>query len=337
MRKLNFEEIKSVTLGAVRITKEEDGIHFYRFTEEQENLYRERNKGFYIKTFASSGIEFFFETDSKELDLKAEVSPYSRSYYSIEVHVNGVRVGSLDNFTGALLPECYTTVSLPVGKTEGRFDLGEGVKEVRVFLPWSAKTTILEFSLSDGATLCPIKPKNKLLAFGDSITQGYDALYPSNKYITKLCAHLDAQEFNKAIGGEVMFPELAATKEDFVPDYITVAYGTNDWSKTDSELFEKNGALFFKNLCANYPDSKIFMITPLWRKNYLMEKPFGAFEKVSEILHRIAAKHPEITVVDGWDLVEHDSKFFADLTLHPNDEGFGLYYEGLKQKIDQSL
>ena len=42
--KLNFSQIKDVTLGAVRMEEMEDGIHFLRFTAEQEALYKERKE-----------------------------------------------------------------------------------------------------------------------------------------------------------------------------------------------------------------------------------------------------------------------------------------------------
>ena len=71
--------------------------------------------------------------------------------------------------------------------------------------------------------------KKRILCFGDSISQGYDALYPSNQYTPQLAKLLDAEEYNKAIGGEIFRPELALARDDFEPEYITVAYGTNDW------------------------------------------------------------------------------------------------------------
>lgn len=65
----------------------------------------------------------------------------------------------------------------------------------------------------------------------------------------RLADALGAEEVNKAIGGECFFPELAATKEDFQPEYITVAYGTNDWSRKLAEEFQTNCRAFcFKNL-----------------------------------------------------------------------------------------
>ena len=73
--------------------------------------------------------------------------------------------------------------------------------------------------------------KNRLLAFGDSITQGVDVVHPSLAYAPTLARLMDADSRNKGIGGEVFFPALLEEKEDLDPDFVTVAYGSNDWSK----------------------------------------------------------------------------------------------------------
>lgn len=56
--KLSFNQIKQITTGAV-LVKEEDGmISLKRFTQEQEELYKVTNQGFYNKTFSTAGIKF---------------------------------------------------------------------------------------------------------------------------------------------------------------------------------------------------------------------------------------------------------------------------------------
>ena len=55
--KLNLSQIREITTGAVRIEQIDNDIHFYRFTESQEELYKKRNSDFYKKTFAASGIQ----------------------------------------------------------------------------------------------------------------------------------------------------------------------------------------------------------------------------------------------------------------------------------------
>ena len=68
--KLNFEQITSVCLGTVRAAETDRGVRLYRFTEEQEELYRQRSEDFYKKSFATAGMKLLFETDSETLFLK---------------------------------------------------------------------------------------------------------------------------------------------------------------------------------------------------------------------------------------------------------------------------
>ena len=332
--KLNLQTIQDITSGAVRVTQADDGFHFFRFTSRQEALYKTRNEGHYKRTFCTSGVQLAFQTNSEKLLLKVSVSPITtRRYFAFEVFVNGTRIGSINNFEGVELPRSYTTVTLPLGEFENEFTLGTGQKDVRIYFPWAVEAVLQEITLDDGAIVTPLKRKKKLLCFGDSITQGFDALYSSNKYISQLADALDAEEFNKAIGGEIFFPALAQEKDDFVPDYITVAYGTNDWSACTEETFRANCKAFFTNLVENYPETKIYAITPTWRKDHTLEKPFGAFEKVEQIVRSIAAEFENITVISGFDFVPHDENYFADLRLHPNDEGFKHYFANLIKKL----
>lgn len=197
------------------------------------------------------------------------------------------------------------------------------------------RTVFREIALEDGAFCEPVKPVKRLLCFGDSITQGYDALRPSNRYASRLADWLGAEEYNKAIGGEVFFPELANTRESFVPDYITVAYGTNDWRVTPFAEFKNDCRLFYETLSRAYPDSRIFAITPIWRKNQEPSLNNPPFACVEEYIRQVAATLPNVTVLRGYDFVPQDESFFADLTLHPNDRGFAEYFEGLKKAIGE--
>ncbi len=335
---LNFDQVRSITLGVDHLTEEEEGILFHRFTEEQEALYEERartyNKGFYKKCFCSSGVRLSFQTDSESLFLKVFAAPAStRCYFGIDVLVNGEKSGYLNNFGPDPLEGKYAEVKAPYGEFEKSFDLGEGEKKVEIVFPFSVKMYLKEMRLAKGSTLTPVKRKKKLVAFGDSITHGYDTQHPTSKYITKLCDFLEAEEFNKAIGGEIMFPSLAATKETFVPDYILVAYGSNDWSKSRSDIFEADSKAFLGNLRKNYPEVPVFLLTPIWRYNWEKEVPFGPFRLVHEILERNAKEFSQVYVIDGFDFVDHDVSLFADAGLHPTDVGFGQYYERLRDKI----
>ena len=161
MRKmeLNFKQIESITNGAVRIAREEDGFHFFRFTQEQEELYAaDRDSGLHRNTFSTSGVQMRFRTDSARLQLSIEAfKGNNRNYFAMDVLVNNRLIGSICNYDENDLPSVYTVGKFPFGEFSGEFDLGEGVKEVKILFPWSAKTVFQKMVIDDGAMLEGIK------------------------------------------------------------------------------------------------------------------------------------------------------------------------------------
>ena len=339
---LNLAQIKSITTGAAEITQQESGIYFGRFTTEQEYIYQQyskaKGKSLHLRCLAPAGVRLRFRTNSTRLGLKINVAKCSsRVYFSFDVFADGKLVGYLDNFKPEELPENYTECPFPLGEFQKDFDLGQGDKEVCVYFPALVCPLIQEVSLDDGAYITPVKPEKKILTFGDSITQGYDATRSSLRYATVLADRLGAEERCKAIGGEIFFPDLAATKEDFQPDYITVAYGTNDFSICLEEDFKKNCAAFFANLAENYPNAKIFALTPIWRMGYEIERKCGSFAGIAATIREATAAYQNITVISGFDFVPKDPAYFADQRLHPNDAGFRHYAENAYQAIKPYL
>ena len=330
---LTLSQLRAAITGAVRIEEHKDGIHLFRFTAQQEALYKMRDSqhtGFLAKSFASSGICIRFETDSRRLALSLAVTRgTTRTYFSVDILVNGMFYDALDNFSHEPLPGNYPAASFSLGKFEKVFVLPDGKKEVCICLPWSVRTVLKAVSLEDGAFFRGIKPEKTLLAFGDSITQGYDALRPSRRYAHLLARKLGAAELNKAIGGEIFFPALAEAKDDLSPDYITVAYGTNDWNTIEEDAFCRSCRAFYTALSQNYPTAKIFALTPIWRKDSQESRPFGAFSKVDTDIQHAVCDLENVTVIPGFDLVPKNEAFFGDFRLHPNDEGFARYTENL--------
>lgn len=336
--KLVLEDYKKITLGCATVAEENGKIRFHRFTEEEEILYKERDakrgSNFSARCTAPAGVKLCFATDSKSLKIAVTTAAAtSRSYFSFDVFENGKALGHLDNFNEEELLENYTEQEFPLGRHEKSFTLSGEKCEITVYFPWSVFIDDIEIELDDGALIEARKPQKKLLAYGDSITQGYDALRPANRYAARIADFLGAEEINKAIGGEVFVPELAKIKLDFEPDYISVAYGTNDWSTTDGKDFYRNAKSFYSYLSQNYPETPIFAITPIWRLNFEESKPFGDFFSVEKIIREVTAGLKNVTVISGFDLVSHDKKLFADLRLHPRDEGFKEYFENLAKEI----
>jgi hypothetical protein len=329
--KLTYQQIASAVSGAVRAWEGEDGFHACRFTREQTDAYLIRREDFHRKALSASGIVIRFRTDSPSLKLSVTVrSGSSRKYFGVDLLVDGRYVDSLKNFEDPTFGAHYVGMEASLGDFFKEFDLGPGEKNVALYLPWSVECVITALELADGAAFAPVKREKKLLAFGDSITQGYDALMPHRKYITRLADYLGMEEINKAIGGEIFWPELALMAHDFQPDMITVAYGTNDWTNRPYAEFRAASRAFYENLRKTYPNAPIFALTPVWRKDSVNQsRDYESIHQAEELIRQAVEDLPNITVIRGWEMIPQEEKLYADLNLHPNDEGFNHYFNNL--------
>ena len=334
--KLNLEQIRSITQGAIDVREEADGIRFYRFNKEEMDFYKPLS---YKKVFATSGVQLEFETDAVAMNFSAVMTPAStRSFFSFDVYVNGEFIGEMKNFPDDLEPTGYSQMEFELGLYEKRFELGGGTKTVRVVFPFSVFCVVKELELEGATFVKPVKLPKMLLAYGDSITHGYDALHFSRSHIARLARHLDAELYNKGIGGEIYRQGLAAIKNNIEPDYITVAYGSNDFNMAKKDEFECDCEGFLANLKANYPRAQIFAISPIWRKDCVVSKngEFAEFSEISDTI-KACAERVGVNFIYGFDLVPHDLAYFGDLRCHPNEAGFEAYFNGLKAEIDKIL
>ena len=330
---LDLSQIRAITCGAELVEQRTEGIWFQRMTDEQLEVYREPNPAFYAKALATSGVMLSFITDSPFIDLDISiVKVMNRAYGTVEVFCNDKALENINNYSQMKLPRNYAELSFPNIRKKVTYDLGAGEKKIKILFPRTAGVYLHELTLADGATLTPVKPVKKLLVYGDSITQGFDCLRPSSHYVYRLAEALDAEEFNKGIGGERHAPALVECDESFTPDYILVAFGTNDWRRTDPEFLECNCAALYRILGEKYPNVPVITVTPVWRADlnaYGDAIRFQSFHDVEACILRHTAAYPNVTVIRGFDLIPHDIKHFADYGLHPNDSGFTHYSKNL--------
>lgn len=337
--KLTLDEIKALSHGAERVEEKDGKVCLYRFTKEQEQLYKESgNDGFYKKSFTTAGIRLVFKTDSTSLFLKVNI-PFAttRSYFAVDVYVNGEMAGFINNYENIDMTGNYAKKSCPLGSFEKSFNLSGGVKIVSIYMPWSVPVEIEELSIDDNSFAQAVVTDKKLLIFGDSITQGYDTLHPSKHYAVLLADLLKADAYNKAIGGEVFIPSLAKTNEDFVSEYVLVSYGSNDWSRSDIGVFRKDCREFYSILSRKYPEAKIFALTPIWRKDYKETHNCGDFSSIADYIKEVTAELDNVYCIDGFDFVPRREELFGDLTLHPNNEGFTYFIDNLYKEIKNIL
>ena len=307
---MDIELIRKIARGAVAVSGENGGAVFHRFTEEQREVYR-NNESFLIRSFADAGIRLEFTTDAKNFVFggSAEAAS-SREYYFFDVYVNGALVRHVGNYSYRNDPEFRFEVELP-----------GGTSRVAVHFPWSAKITLTELEFAGAAKVEPVAKKRRIICYGDSITQGYTAYYPSLAYANIVADMLDAEVVNKAIGGDRFNPELAALPDAGRFDLVTVGYGTNDWSHERRDVLMDKAERFFELVTRNYPKVPVCAILPIWRHDWMRVTDVGTFAEGHAIIRAAAERHPAVKVVDGLELLPHLESCVSD-GLHPNDFGF---------------
>ena len=327
--KLSYDQICSIALGTVRIEQKDNEICFFRFTEAEQKMYKKRREESWLRSFATAGIRLEFDTDSSFLSFEAEVRPStSRRFFDHSIFVNSERIGEI---SGELADGVQ---SIHVQK---QFDLGAGQKRVSILMPWSVESRLLALELDDGAWFAPVKKSRKLLSYGDSVTQGYDAEKPEEAYIVRLANWLDAELVCKAIGGERFCPRLAELCEVSDPDLIIVAYGSNDWRLSEREDFLQDSQRFFRILADRFPDIPLIALAPIWRIDADQQTHVGHLDELAAYYQSLSEQIPNMTVIDCFHFVPHNTDYYRDRRVHPSDEGFRSYARHLIEALSEVL
>ncbi len=320
--KLTFDEIKSLTYGALSVNEESDGIHFYRMTPHLVEVYTVLHKDFRSRSLTTTGIRLDFITNSKSLSFD------TASGVKFEVHINGLL---REKFDMDKLHSEGGHASLPLSGT-----YREELDSCRVTLlfPSHSIGVLKWLELDDGASFSRVTKNKKMLILGDSITQGWDSRYDSLSYANIMTDHFDADTLNQGVGG-AFFDESMLEELDFLPDIITVAYGTNDFGHYKSlESYRKNCRAYLEKLGSLYPDcGNITVISPIWRDKVVgRTNCAGKFTDCLDIVKEEALRLG-FNLIDGLSLVPPKNEFYSDGDLHPNDMGFFFYAHNLIKQL----
>lgn len=328
---LDTTQLRGILHNALRHSfDEKGGLHVCRFSQQQMNTYaQDPLRDWTLKTHSSASVTFDFITDSDYISLKFDLFPgSSQQYGSIDLYVDGV-------FHNSRVLEDLSI------KLAG-FSLPEGEHRVTVYFPWSTETVFNEVHLSDGATVIPVEKRCRILCFGDSITQGYISKFTSLSYVNQMARALDAEVFNQGIGG-YYFNEITLDESivDVKPDIITVAYGTNDYSRRETaEDYKAHAAAYIQKLGMLFPNVPIVGILPIYRDDLnfharRLHRPYS-LDDGRQILRACYEALPEGYVVEETG-IPHLPQFFAADLLHPNDFGFTLMAPGIVSKLQEVL
>lgn len=317
--KLTFEDIKSLTVGAVRIWEENGAVRFSKGTQKQIDAWYTFNEFLGDRAETTSGVRFDLHTDSSKFAFTASAGN------RFEIYINDVMMYNV------MLDDNNRSFSIDIDKSVSEEN------RVTLILPSHEICGIQSVELDDGAYIKPHSFDLKLLMIGDSITHGWDSGYDSLSYAYRVSRALNANSIIYGIGGGFFHESILDDELDFEPDVITVAFGTNDWSRCPTlESLRKNTKEFFDKLCARYPDKLIFGISPIWRADKDQIRASGSFKDITDAIKEEIVAHGAV-LVDGELMMPHLPDFFADKYLHPNALGFGIYAENLTRVMNAYL
>jgi len=321
---LDRKTMESITTGALEFGWENGGLAPERFTAVQRAHVHERSKE-QPRDMASVALDFY--TDA--LWLRLEIGTRrERNAFAFDLLENGVLKDTQRPVMPAEGEEPFVTAE---------FSLSEGEKRITLYLPWDRAARIRRVELPDGASLRPYLHRRSFVAFGDSITHGCCATHPSVTYVNQLSRLLDACAVNQGMGGEYMRADnlMPGTYPEF--DFVTIAYGTNDYRHNTAAVFDADMPEFLRRAAAEFPGKPIFVILPLWRLQEGQGKIWEmgrTLEEVRACIRQEAAKYPNMHIVEGAALVPHLPEFYEDkFLLHPNDLGFSQMALNLYRQI----
>lgn len=311
--KLTLEQIKKITVGAVKVWCEDGGYRFAKCTEKQIAAWYAIRETLGARSEATTGVRLDFHTNSSRFVFKV------KSGDKYEVYIDDVM--------------SYVYGQQYLEEVEKEILLDGREHRITLIFPSHTIGVLESVEIDDGATLKPHKFDCKMLFVGDSITQGWNTRWDSLSFAYGVSGFFNADSMIQGIGGAVFHETTFDEELEFEPDMICVAYGTNDWefNATKEELREHT-ARYLDKLTSRYAGRKIFGISPIWRADTAQNKPMGSFEECCDIVKDEIKKHNMI-LIEGEKMVPHLPEFFDDGFLHPNDIGFGIYTQNLVAEI----
>ena len=313
--KLDFSTICDITIGAMQIWQQEDGVHFSKCTEEQLVEWEKYGPNIFENTKATTGVRMDFRTNSPFV--RVEVAQGKK----FEVKIDGLLTHKFTNTEdGAWFFE------IPLKGDDAR---------VTIVLPSHNPSGVIKsIEIEDGAMVKKHVFDKKILFLGDSITQGWDADYDSLSFAYLVSDFFNADSVIQGVGSARFAPETAI-KIPFDADMVFISYGTNDYHTLQSldEILEKEQA-FLEKIKEIYSGAEIFVISPIWRMDTHIPMPVGSFESCCDEIKKIV-KNLGLKLIDGEKMLPPISRFMAD-DLHPNDLGFALFALNLLREMGKA-
>ena len=210
-----------------------------------------------------------------------------------------------------------------------------GMHDYEIVLPYGDSVDVLGVSVNDTARFeaPPQRPRQRLVAFGDSITHGFTAGDVSRSYAYLLAEKKKWQLVNMGIAGSAVSANEGTLIASLKGDVVCMLSGVNSWQGGASvESYRRNVEGFIRNLRVMQPSVPLVIITPLWvPPSWKPVKAAVDLENYRQVLRDVVrtVNDENIYIVEGPGLIDQDEKYFDAVAVHPNDDGFAVMAERL--------
>ena len=309
------DQNKMLFHGCIDVEKREKGYLAKRFTPEQFERYTKMP--WCIYPYCTAGVFMEFVTAAEEI---------SFDYYFSQLFFSSVVFDIFENDT------YMTLVREPDDSKEGRVVYRKktpGTVRIRIYLPYNGETHISEIRFGDYKTTRD-RRRNKLLVYGDSISQGLMGSHPYMSYVPLISDVIGADYLNLSVGGDLFDKNMIDPSLPFTPTAVIVALGTNDLPFVgDYKKIKKNIEDFFARLREVYPNIPVNVISTIWQtdlERFDTEEERNKYKLFMQIYRKTMKESDKAgcNTIDGLKIMPHVPEYFTD-HAHPNDMGFLQY------------
>ncbi len=309
VRRLTFEEIKSISVGAVRYEVLGNALYFHKSTEDQITAWHNYDSKLEGNAKATTGVRLDFETDSSSFYFETTTTSVT-----FELYINGEKAHTL------------------TGQRSHFIEIDTSSKETnRITLIFPSNNdpgNISCVQLDGGSTFTRHQFDKKILFIGDSITQGYNTSIDSLSYAHIVSRHFNADSVIQGVGGARFSHLNALSAIPYDPDVVIVALGCNDWSNSsNATTYRSSVSAYLSRIKTLYEGKTVIVISPIPR---LDEVPSATLPLASarNIIAEEAASRGFFHV-NGGTLVPANATYYANDVYHPNTKGFEEYAKNL--------
>ena len=216
-----------------------------------------------------------------------------------------------------------------------------GFHDYELILPYGDSVDFQGVEINAGARMepPPARAAPRYVAYGDSVTHGFTASAVDKTYPFLVAQKMGWQIINLGLGGRASNVSDAHVLKTLKADVITVLMGVNDWQGGGPvERYRSNMNGFFDALRAVQPTVPIYYLTTLWvPPSWSPTGQKADLEAYRQVAREIVAarKDPNLHLIEGLDLIDHDPALFDAVAVHPNDKGFAQMGERLAKQLKQ--